>query len=211
MTNQAALMGHALAWGEDNLDCRVCVPATKTGGSGAPERTAEMRALLGVGLQGAGMREWGSALVALPHASLGAGFRDLDLPRHANPHRIVDGVEWREAVASHVQAALQGAVPAVEVGAALRKRIRSSDEHKRFVDAVLLACRSPRAEGLGITRYRFDEDSVKCRYYPSGRRGRSDNRVVLGRDGKQLGVNSCTNCELYPGRGKIRAIQLHLR
>ena len=52
----------------------------------------------------------------------------------------------------------QRAAPAVEVGAALRERIGADDAHKRFVDAVLLACRSPRAKGLGITRYRFDED-----------------------------------------------------
>lgn len=158
MTSQAGPMGHAQAWGEDDLDCRMCVPAAKAGGSGAPERTVEMRATLGTRLQGAGMRGRGSALVALPHALQGAGFQDLDPPLHANPHRIVDEVEWREAIASFVQAAVHGAVPAVEVGAALRKRIRSSDAHKRFVDAVLLACRSPRAEGLGITRYRFDED-----------------------------------------------------
>ena len=158
MTSQAGLMGHAPAWDKDNLDCRMRVPAAKAVGSGAPERTVETRALLGAGLQGAGMRGWGSVLVALPHALQGAGFRDLDPPLHAFSRRIVDDAEWSEAVASLVQAAVPGAVPAVEVGAALRKRIRSSDAHKRFVDAVLLACRSPRAEGLGITRYTFDED-----------------------------------------------------
>ena len=51
-----------------------------------------------------------------------------------------------------------GAAPDVEVGPALRGKIRDNAAYKRFVDAVLGACRSPRAVGLGIVRYVIDED-----------------------------------------------------
>ena len=50
------------------------------------------------------------------------------------------------------------AAPDVEVGAALRGKIRDNVAYKRFVDAVLGACQSPRVIGLGIERYAIDEE-----------------------------------------------------
>ena len=50
------------------------------------------------------------------------------------------------------------AAPDVDVGPSLAARMRASAAHARFVGAVLLACRSPRAARLGIAKCTIDEE-----------------------------------------------------
>ena len=49
----------------------------------------------------------------------------------------------------------------MEVGEALRAKIGADDAHKRFVDAVLQACRSPQAAKLGVERYTIEERGAR--------------------------------------------------
>ena len=50
------------------------------------------------------------------------------------------------------------AAPGVDIGPSLAARMRASAAHARFVGAVLLACRSPRAARLGIAKCTIDEE-----------------------------------------------------
>ena len=62
-----------------------------------------------------------------------------------------------------IRASAGSPAPDVEVGTALRGKIRDNAAYKRFVDAVIGACRSPRAIALGIVQYAIDEDrNVEC-------------------------------------------------
>ena len=51
-----------------------------------------------------------------------------------------------------------GAAPGVDIGPLLAARMRASVAHARFVDAVIRACRSPRAARLGIAKCTIEED-----------------------------------------------------
>lgn len=47
--------------------------------------------------------------------------------------------------------------PPVDVGPSLKAKIRDSKSYKAFVNAVVDACRSPRAVRLGTTKYAIEE------------------------------------------------------
>lgn len=47
--------------------------------------------------------------------------------------------------------------PPVDVGPSLQAKIHDSKPYKAFVDAVVEACRSPRAASLGTTKYTIEE------------------------------------------------------
>lgn len=100
---------------------------------------------------------------------------DADLPVPCLLRRAVDtsaaksDADWRTAVESLVLAAECGALPRlarsarrrgalpVDVGPTLKAKIRDSKPYTAFVDAVVDACRSPRAVSLGTTKYAIEE------------------------------------------------------
>ena len=100
---------------------------------------------------------------------------DADLPVPRLLRRTVDtpaakiDMAWRTAVESLVLAAecdvqlrparsvRRRGTPPVDVGPSLKAKIRDSKPYKAFVDAVVDACRSPRAVSLGTTKYAIEE------------------------------------------------------
>lgn len=163
MASRAASTGLALVWGEEDPNCNTCAPVASamvpSATSRAPWRSgSELRKSVG--------RDHGHIRAAPPSEAPDTVFDDMSSSLYV-PHRhVTNNAEWAEMVALLYKAAQPGAVPDVEVGAALRERVSGSAVYERFVDAVIRACRSPRATRLGVEKYTIDERSEGSQWTP---------------------------------------------
>lgn len=100
-----------------------------------------------------------------------ADFLPLRSPRGITEPPAVAGDEhWQATAVAALAAAIESALassaalqtlggnaPPVDVGPSLKAKVRNNKAYKAFVDAVVDACRSPRAVSLGTTRYAIEE------------------------------------------------------
>ena len=168
MTRCVTAMRNFPPWGSLYSECDICVNISNEGRSIEAARGNWIFALSGIKLQE--MREKQLSVYAVPW--LEAADADLPVPRLVRAVRLPmaeSDADWRATVAfpakgaeydappRPARSARRRSAPPVDVGPYLKAKIRNNKAYKAFVDAVVDACRSPRAVSLGTTRYAIEE------------------------------------------------------